>query len=86
MGKKRIAKRRKIKPFVKLIKYNHLIPTRYSLEGVDQLKTQLGNESLNEVSEKDKARKVVKKSSEETFQVCILGFDRIWLFGLDWEE
>ena len=49
------------------------------------MKTQLGNESLKEVSEKDKDRKVVK-SSEETFQVCILGFDRIWLFGLDWEE
>ena len=59
---------------------------RNSLEGVDQLKTQLGNESLNEVSQKDEARKVAKNSFEETFQVCILGFDRIWLFGLDWEE
>jgi len=73
-GKKRIAKRSKIKPFVKLINYNHSMPTRYSLEGIDQLKTQLGNESLNEVWQKDEARKVVKKSFEEKFPVC-RGFD-----------
>lgn len=28
MGKKRSAKRSKIKPFVKVINYNHLMPTR----------------------------------------------------------
>ena len=71
MGKKRIAKRSKIKPFVKLVNYNHLMPTRYTLEGIDQLKTQLGNESLKEVSQKEEAKKVVKKSFEEKFQVCL---------------
>jgi len=29
MGKKRIAKRSKVKPFVKIINYNHFMPTRY---------------------------------------------------------
>ena len=29
MGKKRVAKRSKIKSFVKVINYNHLMPTRY---------------------------------------------------------
>jgi ribosomal protein L14E/L6E/L27E len=31
MGKKKIAKKTKIAPFVKAINYNHLMPTRYDL-------------------------------------------------------
>lgn len=31
MGKKRTARRCKIKPFVKVINYNHIMPTRYSV-------------------------------------------------------
>jgi hypothetical protein len=33
------------------------------------LKTQIGNESLKEVSQREEAKKVVKKSFEEKFQV-----------------
>lgn len=29
MGKKRVARRSRIKPFVKLVNYNHIMPTRY---------------------------------------------------------
>lgn len=29
MGKKRTAKRSKVKPFVKVVNYNHLMPTRF---------------------------------------------------------
>ena len=28
MGQKRIAKRSKVKPFVKIVNYNHIMPTR----------------------------------------------------------
>jgi large subunit ribosomal protein L27e len=28
MGKKRIAKRSKVKPFIKIVNYNHMMPTR----------------------------------------------------------
>ena len=28
MGKKRVAKRSKVKPFIKVINYNHMMPTR----------------------------------------------------------
>merc|ERR1711935_482709 len=31
MGKKLVAKRTRIKPFLKVLNYNHLMPTRYSL-------------------------------------------------------
>jgi large subunit ribosomal protein L27e len=74
MGKKRIAKRSKVKPFLKAINYNHLMPTRYALEGIEQLKTQIGNENLKEVSQREEAKKAVKKSFEEKFQVCTLWF------------
>merc|ERR1712126_550809 len=32
MGKKKVAKRSKIKPFLKVVNYNHLMPTRYSVD------------------------------------------------------
>ena len=72
MGKKRIAKRSKVKPFVKLINYNHLMPTRYTLDGVEQLRTHIGTESLKEVSQREDAKKAVKKSFEEKFQVYLV--------------
>lgn len=28
MGKKKVAKRSKVKPFIKIINYNHMMPTR----------------------------------------------------------
>jgi large subunit ribosomal protein L27e len=84
MGKKRIAKRSKVKPFIKLINYNHLMPTRYALEGIEQLKTQIGNEGLKEVSQREEAKKAVKKSFEEKYQVCIQN-RRVGLF-LVWKK
>ena len=69
MGKKRIAKRSKVKPFLKVVNYNHLMPTRYALDGIEQLKTQIANDSLKEVSQREEAKKIVKKSFEEKFQV-----------------
>merc|ERR1712137_570714 len=32
MGRRRIAKRSRVKPFVKAVNYKHLMPTRYSFE------------------------------------------------------
>lgn len=31
MGAKRVAKRSRVKPFVKVINYNHFMPTRYAI-------------------------------------------------------
>ena len=50
------------------------MPTRYALDGIEQLKSQMGNDSLKEVSQREEAKKVVKKNFEEKFQVFdILG-------------
>merc|ERR1712139_678989 len=32
MSEKKIAKRSKVKPFIKVVNYTHLMPTRYALE------------------------------------------------------
>ncbi|GMF04683.1 unnamed protein product [[Candida] boidinii] len=64
MGAKKIAKRTRVKPFVKLVNYNHLMPTRYSFE-VESFKNAVTTEALSEPSQKRDAKIAVKKAFEE---------------------
>lgn len=64
---KKVAKRTKVKPFVKLVNYNHLMPTRYSLD-VESFKAAVTPEALEEPSQREEAKKVVKKALEEKHQ------------------
>eukprot|EP00123_Amoebidium_parasiticum_P000906 comp11830_c0_seq1/m.6460 comp11830_c0_seq1/g.6460 ORF comp11830_c0_seq1/g.6460 comp11830_c0_seq1/m.6460 type:complete len:136 (-) comp11830_c0_seq1:102-509(-) len=66
MGQKRIAKRSKVKSFVKVVNYSHLMPTRYSLD-VD-LKTVVSRDELKDPAAKTKARKEVRKLFEERYK------------------
>jgi len=67
MGKKRMEKRSKVKPLVKLINYNHLMPTRYTLE-LEGLKNVITNDTFKEVSQREDAKKIVKKALEDRYQ------------------
>lgn len=67
MGAKKLAKKTKVKPFVKLVNYNHLMPTRYSFD-VEPIKTAVSVEALSEPSQREEAKKVVKKVFEERHQ------------------
>lgn len=67
MSTKKIAKRTRVKPFVKLVNYNHLLPTRYSLD-VESFKASVTVDALNEPSQKEEAKKVVRKALEEKHQ------------------
>ena len=67
LGAKKTAKRTKVKPFVKLVNYNHLMPTRYSLD-VESFKSAVTSEALEEPSQREEAKKVVKKAFEERHQ------------------
>lgn len=67
MGAKKVAKKTKVKPFVKLVNYNHLMPTRYSFD-VEPFKAAVTVESLNEPSQREDAKKAVKKVFEERHQ------------------
>ena len=66
MSKARVAKRSKVKPFIKTINYNHLMPTRYTLE-LEGLKGAVSNDTFREVSQREEAKKTVKKALEERY-------------------
>ncbi|KAF7518531.1 hypothetical protein G7054_g13418 [Neopestalotiopsis clavispora] len=66
MSKTRQEKRSKIKPFIKVINYNHLMPTRYTLE-LEGLKGSVTNDTFKEVTQREDAKKNVKKVLEERY-------------------
>ncbi|OAA63014.1 Ribosomal protein L27e [Cordyceps fumosorosea ARSEF 2679] len=66
MSKARQEKRSKVKPFIKVINYNHLMPTRYTLE-LEGLKGSVTADTFKEVSHREEAKKTVKKALEERY-------------------
>lgn len=66
MSKARQTKRSKVKPFIKVVNYNHLMPTRYTLE-LEGLKGVISADTFKEVSQREEAKKVVKKALEERY-------------------
>ena len=66
MSKTRQAKCNKLKPFIKTINYNHLMPTRYTIE-LEGLKGALSNDTFKEQSQREDAKKNVKKTLEERY-------------------
>jgi large subunit ribosomal protein L27e len=66
MSKARQEKRSKVKPFIKVINYNHLMPTRYTLE-LEGLKGAVTADTFKEVSQREDAKKTVKKVLEERY-------------------
>lgn len=65
MGQKKVAKRSKVKPFIKAVNYNHIMPTRYNLD-VD-VKAAVTVDALKEPTQRIAARKAVKKVFEERY-------------------
>eukprot|EP01135_Chromosphaera_perkinsii_P007189 Nk52_evm3s744 gene=Nk52_evmTU3s744 len=66
MGQKRLAKRCRIKPFLKVVNYNHLMPTRYGV--TCDLKSAVNKESIKDPQSRIAARKEAKKQLEEKFK------------------
>ena len=65
MSSNRIERRTKIKPFIKSINYNHMIPTRYMIGNTEiDLKPVVTDDKL---STKD-SRKALKKEVRKVFQ------------------
>uniref|UniRef100_A0A2K6MWB7 Large ribosomal subunit protein eL27 n=1 Tax=Rhinopithecus bieti TaxID=61621 RepID=A0A2K6MWB7_RHIBE len=67
MGKKKMAKRSKIKSFVKVYNYNHLMPTRYS-EDILLDKTVVNKDVFRDPALKCKARREAKVKFEERYE------------------
>jgi len=66
MGAKKLAKRSKVKPFIKVVNYSHLFPTRYAFE-LDGLKGVVSAETFKEPSQREDAKKNIKKQLEERY-------------------
>lgn len=66
MGKKKVAKRSKVKPFIKVVNYAHLLPTRYMLE-LESLKGSVSNDTFKEPTQREVAKKAIKKAFEERY-------------------
>lgn len=66
MSKARMSKRSKVKPFIKVVNYNHIMPTRYTLE-LEGLKGAVSNDTFKEVEQRKEAKKNVKKALEERY-------------------
>ncbi|KAK4537941.1 hypothetical protein CDCA_CDCA15G3966 [Cyanidium caldarium] len=84
MSDKRIAKRIKIRPFVKFVNYSHLMPTRYVFDAADALREQIHEEafrgkpeSVDLVGGRKTSCKAVRKVLEERHQA---GKNR-WFFA-----
>ncbi|RHY74090.1 hypothetical protein DYB37_004328 [Aphanomyces astaci] len=65
MGKKKVTKRSKIKPFVKYVNYNHILPTRYVAD--IELKKVVDDEVLATPEARIESRKIIKKVFEDRY-------------------
>jgi len=82
MPEKKIAKRSKLKPFIKVVNYTHLMPTRYALEV--ELKsvvtTDIVNGSQANPTARQNARKEVKKLLEDKYNNSMKTGKSKWFF------
>merc|ERR1712096_57633 len=68
MGKKKMAKRSKVKPFVKVCNFNHMMPTRYSID-VALEKSLVNKECFKDPALRKKASKEVRDKLEERYKM-----------------
>merc|ERR1719402_54881 len=67
MGKKKLKQRSKIKSFVKVYNFNHLMPTRYSVD-LNFQKDVVNKDAFRDQALKSKARREVKAKFEERYK------------------
>ena len=65
MNKRKIEKRSKMKPFIKHVNFNHLMPTRYQVD-LD-VKKLIDEESMKDKTKLDEAKKTFKKMLEARY-------------------
>jgi large subunit ribosomal protein L27e len=67
MGKKKIKQRSKVKAFMKVYNYNHLMPTRYSVD-INFDKQMVNKDVFRDAALRRKARRDVKAKFEERYK------------------
>ncbi|KXN84421.1 60S ribosomal protein L27-A, partial [Leucoagaricus sp. SymC.cos] len=66
MGQKKLALRSKVKPFIKVVNYSHIFPTRYALD-LEGLKNSVSADTFREPSQREDAKKNIKKLFEDRY-------------------
>ena len=61
MSSKRIQKRTSLKPFIKFVNYNHLLPTRYLVQSEIDLKGMVSEDKMSNPETKKAMKKEVRK-------------------------
>lgn len=67
MDAKKVARRSRVKPFVKVINYAHLMPTVYSFD-LAGMTAPVASESLKDPAKKKEIRGEVKKFFEDKYK------------------
>jgi len=65
MSRKKIEKRSRIKPFVKYVNYNHIMPTRYSVD--INVKESVTPDAMKKLDTRVAARKQLRKVLEKRY-------------------
>ncbi|CAK9105912.1 unnamed protein product [Durusdinium trenchii] len=68
MSKKKITKRTKVKPFVKYVNYNHVMPTRYQVPNELTPASIATDQQMDTLDGRKEARKFAKSLFQEKFQ------------------
>jgi large subunit ribosomal protein L27e len=58
----------RVKPFVKFINYQHMMPTRYNLDVTESLAKIIPDDGLTEQEKKKTIRKAVKETLETRYK------------------
>ncbi|PIA15636.1 hypothetical protein COEREDRAFT_87603 [Coemansia reversa NRRL 1564] len=66
MSRTKVAARSHVKPFIKVVNYAHLMPTRYSLE-LEEIKSAVQSETFQEPTQRAAAKKVVRSSLQKRY-------------------
>merc|ERR1711909_33118 len=77
MSKKKVAKRSKLKPFIRVVNLKHVCPTRYTASDIAFDKANINKETIKDPSKRKKARDMAKTKLEERYKS---GKNR-WLFN-----
>ena len=68
MSKKKVNKRLRVKPFVKYVNYNHMMPTRYQAPSDLDTKSLVTDAQMDNPDGRSEAKKAIKKLFEEKFK------------------
>jgi large subunit ribosomal protein L27e len=76
MSEKKVKRRSKVRAFLRVVNYNHIMPTRYTLDLADALKKVVPEEARTNLTSRKKAQKKVQQLLKERY---LTGKNR-WFF------